>query len=83
MKGADLANVFRLIAEVGHVSIVMAGEISGTVTLRLRHVPWEQALDVIARAKNLDLEFDGNVILVRSGGAQSAGFAGKSAVGDH
>lgn len=66
LKSADLVNVFRLLAEVGHVNIVVVGEMSGTVTMRLRHVPWDQALDVIARAKGLVLERDGNIILVRT-----------------
>jgi type IV pilus assembly protein PilQ len=64
VKNADLANVFRLLAEVGHVNIVVAGELTGTITLSLKRVPWDQALDVIARAKDLAIERDGNVILV-------------------
>jgi hypothetical protein len=64
LKSADLPDVFRLLADVGHVNIVVTGEITGTVTLRLKHVPWDQALDVVARAKDLDLERDGNVIIV-------------------
>ena len=59
-----LGNVFRLLADVGHVNIVIAGEVTGTVTLRLVHVPWDQALDVVATAKQLDVERDGNVILI-------------------
>jgi type IV pilus assembly protein PilQ len=66
LKDADLANVFRLLADVGHVNIVVAGEVTGTITLRLKHVPWDQALEVVARARDLDLERDGNVIVVRS-----------------
>ena len=66
LKSAEIGNVLRLLAEVGHVNIVVAGEVTGTITMRLRQVPWDQALDVIARARNLDLEHDGNVILVRS-----------------
>jgi hypothetical protein len=69
LKNADLGNVFRLLADVGHVNIVVAGELSGTVTMRLRHVPWDQALDVIVRARGLVLERDGNVIIVRASGA--------------
>lgn len=64
VKGADLQDVFRLIADVGKVSIVVAGEVSGTITLKLKGVPWDQALDVVARAKGLTLERDGNVIVV-------------------
>lgn len=64
VKDADLSDVFRLLAEVGHVNIVVSGEVTGTITLRLRHVPWDQALDVIARTKSLGVERDGNVMTV-------------------
>ena len=65
LKNADLADVFRLLADVGHVNIVVDGDVHGTITLRLRHVPWDQALDVIAKAKGLALEREGNVTTVR------------------
>ncbi len=65
LNNADLADVFRLLADVGHVDIVVDGDVHGTITLRLRHVPWDQALDVIARAKGLGLEREGNVTTVR------------------
>jgi hypothetical protein len=68
LKSADLANVFRLLADVGHVNIVVSGEVTGTVTLRLKHVPWDQALELVARTHDLDLEREGNVIVVRSAG---------------
>ena len=70
LKGADLADVFRLLADVGKVNIVVAGEVTGTITMKLRRVPWDQALDVVARAKGLALEHEGNVILVRPEGAK-------------
>jgi type IV pilus assembly protein PilQ len=47
------------------VNIVVAGDVSGTITLKLARVPWDQALDVVAKAKGLALERDGNVIIVR------------------
>ena len=68
LKGAELANVFRLLSDVGHVNIVVSGDVTGTITLRLKHVPWDQALEVVARARDLDLEYDGNVIVVRTAG---------------
>lgn len=64
VKGADLHDVFRLIADVGRVNIVVAGEVTGTITLKLSRVPWDQALDVVARAKGLAVEREGNVIVV-------------------
>lgn len=66
VKAADLHDVFRLIADVGKVNIVVAGEVSGTITLKLERMPWDQALDVVAKAKGLALERDGNVIIVRA-----------------
>ncbi len=66
LKGAELANVFRLLSDVGHVNIVVSGDVTGTITLRLKHVPWDQALEVVARTRDLDLEYDGNVIVVRT-----------------
>ncbi len=68
LKGADLADVFRLLADVGHVNIVVDGTVTGSITLRLKHVPWDQALDLVARTKGLALERDGNVIVVRASG---------------
>lgn len=48
------------------MNIVVAGEVTGSITMRLRRVPWDQAMDVIARVHNLVYERDGNVILVRA-----------------
>jgi len=66
LKDANVHDVFRLLADVGRVNIVVAGEVTGTVTMRLRKVPWDQAMDVIARARGLVYEREGNVILVRA-----------------
>jgi type II secretory pathway component HofQ len=66
LKAADIHDVFRLLADVGKVNIVVAGEVSGTVTLRLRHVPWDQAMDVIAHSRGLVYEREGDIILVRA-----------------
>lgn len=70
LKAADIHDVFRLLADVGKVNIVVTGDVTGTVTMRLRRVPWDQALDVIARARGLSYEREGNVILVRSAGSK-------------
>ena len=64
VKNADLADVFRLLADVGHVNIVVSGEVTGTITLKLRRVPWDQALEIIARTKNLGVEREGNIMTV-------------------
>ncbi len=63
-KDADIHNVLRLLADTGRVNIVAADNVSGSVTLRMRNVPWDQALDVVLRAKSLGMERRGNIIRV-------------------
>ena len=70
LKAADIHDVFRLLADVGRVNIVVAGEVSGTITMRLRQVPWDRAMEVIAHARGLSYEREGNVILVRAAGQE-------------
>jgi type IV pilus assembly protein PilQ len=63
-KDADIHNILRLLAEVGGVNVVTSDEVSGSVTIRMRDVPWDQALDVILQAKGLGAERKGNLIRV-------------------
>ena len=46
LKDAAVHKILRLLADVGHVNIVTADNVTGTVTIRMRNVPWDQALDV-------------------------------------
>jgi type IV pilus assembly protein PilQ len=64
LKDADIHNVLRLLADVGRVNIISADNVSGTVTIRMRNVPWDQALDVVLQAKALGKEQRGNIIRV-------------------
>jgi type IV pilus assembly protein PilQ len=64
VKGADIHDVLRLLADVGRVNIVVGDDVQGSVTLRMRQVPWDQALDVIVSVRGLFAERDGNVIIV-------------------
>ncbi len=64
VKDADLHNVLRLIADAGGASIAVADDVKGTITLRLRKVPWDQALDTVIRMEKLHLERDGDVYLI-------------------
>lgn len=56
--------VLQLIAEESQLNIVAADSVSGNVTLRLINVPWDQALDIVLRAKGLDQRRDGSVIWI-------------------
>lgn len=64
LKDADIHNVLRLLADVGRVNIVTADNVSGNVTIRMRNVPWDQALDVVLQAKSLGMVRAGNMIRV-------------------
>ncbi len=56
--------VLQLIAEESNLNIVASDTVGGNVTLRLINVPWDQALDIVLRAKSLDKRQDGGVIWV-------------------
>jgi hypothetical protein len=64
VKGADVHEVCRLLAEVGKINIVVADDVKGSVTIKMKNVPWDQALDAILRAKGFASERDGNVVTV-------------------
>jgi len=63
-KDADIHNILRLLSEVGGVNVVTADNVGGTVTIRMRDVPWDQALDVILQAKALGMVRQGNLLRV-------------------
>src|SRR5678815_1775148 len=54
----------QLIAEESNLNIVASDTVEGNVTLRLVNVPWDQAMDIVLRAKGLDKRRDGNVVWV-------------------
>jgi len=64
LKDADIHNVLRLLADVGRVNIITADNVRGTVTIRMRNVPWDQALDVVLQSKKLGMVRQGNLIRV-------------------
>ncbi len=64
LKDADIHNVLRLLADVGQVNVITADNVSGTVTIRMRNVPWDQALDVVLQSKGLGMIRGGNMIRV-------------------
>ncbi len=63
-KDADIHNILRLLSDVGNVNVVTSDKVSGRVTIRMKNVPWDQALDVILRAKDLGQVREGNLIRV-------------------
>ncbi|MEM1024899.1 MAG: type IV pilus secretin PilQ [Myxococcota bacterium] len=64
LKDADIQNVLRLLADVSRLNIVAGDDVQGKVTIKLRNVPWDQALDIILKSKALDKQRNGNIIRV-------------------
>lgn len=56
--------VLQIIAEEAKLNLVASDTVTGNVTLRLINVPWDQALDIVLRAKGLDKRRSGNVVWV-------------------
>jgi type IV pilus assembly protein PilQ len=63
-QNIPVRTVLQLIAEESGLNVVAADSVSGNVTLRLINVPWDQALDIVLRAKGLDKRRDGNVVWI-------------------
>lgn len=64
LKDADIHNVLRLLGDVGRVNLVVADNVTGSVTIRMRNVPWDQALDVVLQSKRLGMVRRGNLVRV-------------------
>jgi len=63
-QDVPVRTVLQLIAEESNLNIVASDTIQGNVTLRLVNVPWDQALDIVLRAKGLDQRREGGVVWV-------------------
>ena len=63
-KDADIKNVFRLLAEVSGLNIVVTDEVNKKVTVRLVEVPWDQALDLLIDTNGLGKEQSGNIVRI-------------------
>ncbi len=64
LKDADIHDVLRLLSDVGRVNVITADNVSGSVTIRMRGVPWDQALETVLQAKGLGMVRKGNLIRV-------------------
>jgi len=56
--------VLQLIADFTGLNVVVSDSVDGNLTLRLKNVPWDQALDIILKAKGLSKRESGNVMLI-------------------
>jgi len=63
-QDVPVRTVLQLIAEESNLNIVASDTVTGNVTLRLINVPWDQALDIVLQARQLDKRRSGNVVWV-------------------
>lgn len=63
-QNIDVRTILQVIAEFTGLNIVTSDSVSGTITLRLKDVPWDQALDLILQSKGLDQRRNGNIIRI-------------------
>ncbi len=60
----EVRSVLQLIADFTNLNVVVSDSVSGNLTLRLKNVPWDQALDIILKTKGLGKRQTGNVLLI-------------------
>lgn len=62
---ADIRKIFQLIAEVSNLNFLLGDDVTGTISIKLVNVPWDQALDVILETKGLGMKREGNIVVIR------------------
>jgi type IV pilus assembly protein PilQ len=60
----EVRSVLQLIADFTGINVVVSDTVGGSLTLRLKNVPWDQALDIILKTKGLGMRQTGNVMLI-------------------
>lgn len=60
----EVRSVLQLLADFTDLNIVVSDTVAGNITLRLNNVPWDQALDIVLRVRDLDKRMTGSVIYV-------------------
>ncbi|HET9178952.1 MAG TPA: type IV pilus secretin PilQ [Terriglobia bacterium] len=64
LKGVDIRDFFRLVHEVSGLNIIVDPDVSGSVTVVLDDVPWDQALDLVLNNNGLGDRLEGNVLRI-------------------
>ncbi|MCO5120504.1 MAG: type IV pilus secretin PilQ [Burkholderiaceae bacterium] len=63
-QSVDVRALLQVIADFTNLNIVTSDSVQGSLTLRLKDVPWDQALDIVMQSKGLDMRKNGNVLLI-------------------
>lgn len=63
-QNVEVRAVLQVIADFTGLNIITSDTVTGSVTLRLKDVPWDQALDIVMQAKGLDMRKNGSVLWI-------------------
>ncbi|HMH18180.1 MAG TPA: type IV pilus secretin PilQ [Burkholderiales bacterium] len=63
-QNVEVRSVLNVIADFTDLNIITSDSVGGNLTLRLKDVPWDQALDIILQTRGLDMRKNGNVIWI-------------------
>ncbi len=63
-ENAQIVPIFMLLGQVGGYNVVVSPNVQGTITLKLKDVPWEQALDILMNTFSLGKKMEGNVMTI-------------------
>ena len=63
-QNVEVRSVLNVIADFTDLNIITSDTVTGNITLRLKDVPWDQAMDIILQTRGLDMRKNGNVIWV-------------------
>lgn len=63
-QNVDVRRLLQVIGEFTGLNMVVSDSVGGSITLILKDVPWDQALDIILQQKGLDMRKNGNVVLI-------------------
>lgn len=63
-QNIEVRAALQAVADISGLNIIASDSVAGSLTLRLREVPWDQALDVILQSKGLDMRKNGNVLWI-------------------
>jgi type IV pilus assembly protein PilQ len=63
-QNVEVRQALQAIADISGLNIITSDSVGGNLTLRLKDVPWDQALDVVLQAKGLDMRKNGNVLWI-------------------
>jgi type IV pilus assembly protein PilQ len=63
-QNVDVRALLQVIADFTNLNIITSDSVAGSLTLRLKDVPWDQALDIVMQSKGLDMRKNGNVLLI-------------------